>query len=91
MLIPPTRKQAQRGPGSLPGVTQWSQNSKRTLTPELSRIPLASCCMASGVSWTKSQLEAGIQDLGQSEDQPRSPEAPSRMRGSQLSQFRRAA
>lgn len=72
MLIPPDKETGSERAGSLPGVTQWSQNSKRTLTPELSLIPLASCCMASAVSWTKSQLKAGIQDLGQNEDQPRS-------------------
>lgn len=77
MLIPPDKGTGSERVGSLPKVTQQSWDSNQTL--KRSPMPLASCCVASSPSWTKSQLKAGIRDLGQNEGRPRSTKSPPRM------------
>lgn len=79
MLISPDKETISERAGNLPKVTQQSWDSNQSLKPECFPMPLASCCMTSSLSWTKSQLMARIQDLGQSEGQPRSLKSPPRM------------
>lgn len=77
LLIPPDKETGSERVGSLPKVTQQSWDSHQTL--KLSPMPLASCCVASSLLWTKSQLKARIRDLGQNEGRLRSMKSPPRM------------